>query len=234
MDVLPRFLDDLLELVFPGICITCGNRLISQEKYLCMKCRYDLPVNNFHLNPDNNKVARLFWGRVRIESAASFFHYRQGSIYQKLIHYVKYKGLKELGFETGKWFGDVLRESFSFATIDFIVPVPLHPRKKKKRGYNQSEWIAYGLGESMNKKVVPDNLFRKLHTTTQTRKNRFERWQNVEGIFGIRDMDIFTGRHILLVDDVVTTGSTLEACAIQVLRAKDSSVSVATLAFAET
>ncbi|WP_167604710.1 ComF family protein [Maribellus sediminis] len=223
---------DILELVFPTLCITCGERLITQEKLVCFNCWNDLPVTHFHLEPEN-KVAQLFWGRVTIENAASYFSYRKGSKYQQLIHFTKYKGLKELGYETGRKYGFVLRESSAFCAADFVVPVPLHPKKEKKRGYNQCKWIAEGIAASMDKKVVADNLFRKTYTSTQTRKNRYERWQNVEGIFGIHRPEEFENKHLLLVDDVVTTGSTLEACAFEILKIKNTKVSIATLAFAD-
>lgn len=223
---------DLTELFFPKLCITCGNRLISQENYLCINCWLDLPLTNFHLNSEN-KVAQLFWGRVRIENASAFFGYKKGSRYQHLIHFVKYKGLKELGFETGRRFGFQLLNAPGFAEIDLIVSVPLHPKKFKIRGFNQSEWMARGMAESMQKQLSKDNLFRVVHTSTQTSKNRYERWKNVEGIFGVKDLNQFRGKHILLVDDVVTTGSTLEACAFQLLKAENAKVSIATLAFAD-
>lgn len=232
MKEMSRMFDDLLGLFYPELCVTCGERLISQEKYICMKCWFDLPVNNFHEEPEN-KVAQLFWGRVQIENAASFFNYRKGSRYQKLIHFIKYKGLKELGYETGLKYGNVLADSEAFREVDVIVPVPLHPRKQRKRGYNQSEWIARGLAESMDKPLSAGNLYRKMHTSTQTRKNRFERWQNVEGIFGVKSPDEFLGKHVLLVDDVITTGSTLEASAFQLLKINDARVSIATLGFAD-
>lgn len=223
---------DFLELVFPTLCVTCGERLITQEKLVCFNCWNDLPLTHFHLEPEN-KVAQLFWGRVTIENAASYFSYRKGSKYQQLIHFTKYKGLKELGYETGRKYGFVLRESFAFNGVDYVVPVPLHPTKEKKRGYNQCEWIANGIAASMEKKVIADNLFRKTYTSTQTRKNRYERWQNVEGIFGIRRPEEFENKHLLLVDDVVTTGSTLEACAFEILKITNTKVSIATLAFAD-
>ncbi len=231
MNTLAHHYNDLLELFFPELCITCGNRLVSQENYLCIDCWHDLPVSNFHHEPEN-KVAQMFWGRVKIEFATSFFQYRKGSRYQQLIHFIKYKGLKELGMETGKRFGHVLSESVDFHSVDLIVPVPLHPKKLRKRGYNQSEWIARGIAESMQREMITGNLFRIVHTSTQTKKNRFERWQNVEGIFGIHKPEQFTGKHILLVDDVITTGSTLEACAVQLLKAGNTKISIATLAFA--
>jgi ComF family protein len=232
MNSLTQGIKDLTELFFPKLCITCGDRLVSQEKYLCMNCWLDLPLTNFHLNSEN-KVAQLFWGRVEIENASAYFGYKKGSRYQHLIHFVKYKGLKELGFETGRRFGFQLLNAPGFAEVDLIVPVPLHPEKFKKRGFNQSEWIARGMAESMKRELSCENLFREVHTSTQTRKNRFERWQNVEGIFGVKDIDQFHGKHILLIDDVVTTGSTLEACAFQLLKIDKTKVSIATLAFAD-
>lgn len=232
MDTLKQGLNDILEMFFPSLCLTCEKRLVSQESHICFECWQDLPVTNFHLD-NQNKVAQLLWGRVNIENATAYFSYKKGSRYQHLIHFIKYKNLKELGYETGKRFGYQLSKSESFKLIDIVVPVPLHPKKEKKRGYNQCDYIAQGIGEAMSKTTIKDNLYREKFTSTQTRKNRFERWQNVEGIFGIKRPDEFTGRHILLVDDVVTTGSTLEACAIQLLKLPETKVSIATLAFAD-
>jgi ComF family protein len=232
MNVLSRIFDDFTELFYPALCITCGERLISKEKYLCMNCRADLPVTNFHLYPDNN-VAQLFWGRVIIENATSLFYYKKGSRYQKLIHLIKYRGMKELGFEFGKHLGAVLSESKNFTSADLIIPVPLHPKKKKKRGYNQSEYIAGGVANILKKPVSVNNLCRKIYSPSQTRKNRFERWQNVEKIFIVNNPDELHNKHILLLDDVVTTGSTLEACASEILKGSNTKVSIATLAYAD-
>ena len=232
MKQLTQNINDFIELFFPSLCATCGNRLNAGEKFLCFDCWQDLPVTNFHINSEN-KVAQLFWGRVQIEAATSYYSYKKGSRYQKLIHFIKYKGMKELGLDIGQRFGFVLKESEGFRDIDTIIPVPLHPKKLKSRGYNQSEWIAKGISKSMEVPVSTDNLHRKVFTSTQTRKNRFERWQNVEDIFGTKDPTEFKGKHILLIDDVVTTGSTLEACAYQLIKIEDVKVSIATLAFAD-
>lgn len=231
MNILQSSINDFGELFFPKLCVSCAGRLVSQEKYLCFECWRDLPVTNFHTNPEN-KVAQLFWGRVAIENATAFFTYKKGSNYQHLIHFVKYKGMKELGMETGRRFGFVLAQATYFNNVDVIVPVPLHPKKQKLRGYNQSEWIALGIAQTLQKPVSANNLKRNLHTSTQTKKNRFERWQNVEGIFEVARPDEFFGKHILLIDDVVTTGSTLEACAFQLLKIGEAKVSIATLGFA--
>jgi len=224
-------LNDFLELFYPSLCITCGERLVSQEKFICLKCWQDLPVSRYHLDPDN-KVAQLFWGRVRVEHATACFIYRKGSRYQKLIHSIKYRGMKELGYVSGRRFGGMLTESDGFKTVDVVVPVPLHPGKEKKRGYNQSEWIARGIAESLHKPLSCCNIQRVKNTATQTRKSRFGRWQNVEGIFRVKHPEAWIKKHILLVDDVVTTGSTLEACAREILKIAGTRVSVSTLAYA--
>ncbi len=229
---MPKLIDAVTGLLFPPVCITCGNRLISQEEYLCMDCWLDLPVSRYHLDPDN-KVVRLFWGRVAIENGTSWFQYRKGSRYQKLIHFIKYKGMKDLGSEAGKRFGENLLQASGFCLADLVVPVPLHRRKQASRGYNQSEWIARGIATAMKKPLSTGNLVRHIHTPTQTRKNRFERWKNVEGIFNINNPQEYENMHILLVDDVVTTGSTLEACASEILKCQGAKVSIATLAHAD-
>ena len=232
MNKLQQGLSDVLELIFPSLCIACGERLVTQERFVCFACWSDLPRTHFHENPEN-KVAQLFWSRVNIENATSWYSYKKGSIYQNLIHFIKYKGLKELGYEAGMRYGFELKDSGYFNNIDSIVPVPLHPKKEKKRGYNQCDWIARGLGEALQKEVKSKALYRNIYTGTQTRKNRYERFQNVDGIFSVNQAEDFEGKHILLVDDVVTTGSTLEACAYAFLKIEGVKVSIATLAFAD-
>lgn len=226
-----RLFHYLTELLFPRLCVTCGDKLIEQEHWICLHCLHHLPRTNFHLEREN-PVAHLFYGKVRIEFATSFFYFTKGSAFQSLIHQLKYKGMKELGAEMGKHFGIELLQSPDFCSVDMICPVPLHPRKEKKRGYNQSWWIASGIASQMKLPLSADNLKRVTFTETQTRKSRFERWQNVEGIFELTNPEAFSGKHILLVDDVVTTGATLEACAQAILLATDARVSIATLATA--
>lgn len=221
----------LTELLFPRLCVVCGDKLIEQEQWICLHCLHHIPRTNFHLNPDN-PVAQLFYGRVQVEFATSFFYFSKGSKYQTLLHNLKYKGMKELGEEIGKHFGIDLLQSSDFSSVDLICPVPLHSQKEKKRGYNQSWWIASGIARQLNKPVSADNLKRITATETQTRKSRFERWTNVEGIFELSNPEEFSGKHILLVDDVVTTGSTLEACAQAILSKSTARVSIATLATA--
>jgi ComF family protein len=224
-------LNYLAELFFPRLCVVCGDRLIEQEQWICLHCLHHIPRTNFHLDGEN-RVAQLFYGRVQIESATSFFYFSKGSKYQSLLHNLKYKGMKELGAEIGKHFAIDLMQSEVFSSVDIVCPVPLHPSKEKKRGYNQSWWIASGIARQMQKELSADNLKRVTATETQTRKSRFERWQNVEGIFELSDPEAFSGKHVLLVDDVVTTGSTLEACAQTILSQTGAKVSIVTLATA--
>lgn len=221
----------LSELLFPRLCVVCNNRLIEQEQWVCLHCLHHIPRTNFHLEPEN-PVAHLFYGRVQVEQATSFFYFKKGSKYQTLLHNLKYKGMKELGAEIGKQFAIDLMQSPHFAAIDLVCPVPLHPSKERKRGYNQSWWIAAGIAGQMQKELSDSDLKRITATETQTRKSRFARWQNVEGIFHLANPEEFAGKHILLVDDVVTTGATLEACIQEIKLKTDAKVSIATLATA--
>lgn len=226
-----QLLNDLIELLYPRLCVVCGDKLIEQEKWICLHCLHHIPRTNFHLIADN-PVAQIFYGRVNIENATSFFYFSKGSKYQALLHNLKYKGMKELGEEMGKYFAIDLRQSSWFDSVDIICPVPLHPSKEKKRGYNQSWWIASGIAQQLNKELSINNLKRLTATETQTRKSRFERYLNVDGIFELKNPEAFSGKHILLVDDVVTTGATLEACATTILSTTNAQISIATLATA--
>lgn len=226
-----KIFDDFVQLVFPKLCMACGANLIKNETTICTKCLFEIPRTNFHKDIDN-PVSQFFWGRVNIEIATSFFHFQKGSRFQKLIHHLKYDDHKEIGFELGKHFGVELTNSEYFKDIDLLVPVPLHPKRQKARGYNQSDWIAFGLSESMSIPVSTDNLYRDVETETQTKKSKVERWKNVDSIFKIKDEMLFADKHILLLDDVITTGSTLEACASVILDIENTKVSVATLAVA--
>jgi ComF family protein len=180
----------------------------------------------------DNPVARLFWGRCRIERASAFSFYNKDSRIRKLIHNLKYKGIKEIGFELGMIYGRSLSGTDFLKEIDLIIPVPLHPSKKRIRGFNQSETIAEGLSESTGVPLGIGILERTNKSDTQTRKSRYDRWVNVEGIFSVVDIGNLIGRHVLLVDDVITTGSTLESCAVELLKVDEVRVSVAALAVA--
>jgi ComF family protein len=223
--------DDFLSLLFPRLCYACGNHLLRNEKLICTECFVMMPRTNYHLD-ENNPVAQLFWGRCKIEKATAFSFYNRGSRIRNLIHNLKYKGIREIGYELGRIYGTVLHNSGFTEGIDLIIPVPLHPSKKRQRGFNQSDIISSGLSEATGLTVDTKILERKVITGTQTRRSRYERWANVEGIFNVTDINKITGKHILLVDDVITTGSTLESCVNELLKTEGVKVSVAALAVA--
>lgn len=224
-------LKDFIALIFPHVCVSCGKSLYKNEQSICTYCAYYLPKTNFHLDNDN-PIAKIFWGRVPVFSAAAFYGFNKGGKVQHLIHQLKYKGQKHIGTTVGKLYGYELKFCDDFNSVDVIIPVPLHPKRQKKRGYNQSDYFAEGLGESMNVKADLTTLYRAAESDTQTKKSRFKRWQNVESIFQLRDGDQLAGKHILLVDDVITTGATLEACAHTLLQVPGVKVSIVTMAYA--
>ena len=205
------FLNDFISLIFPRICAGCGNSLWKNEEVLCHFCEYHLPRTNFHADHEN-PVTRLFWGRVPIEAAAAFLYFNKGGKVQRMIHQLKYKGNKEIGVFLGTQYGQNLKFSPCFNSADAIIPVPLHKKKYMKRGYNQSEQFAIGLAGPMNIPVNNKLLIRIKATETQTRKSRFRRFQNVNEIFLVKSPDQWSGKHVILVDDVITTGATLESC----------------------
>ena len=223
-------LNDFLSLVFPKVCHACGKSLLKKEDCICTHCLYHLPKTNFHLYADN-PVVKLFWGRTPIASASSMYSFSKGGKVQQLIHQLKYRGKKEIGISLGKHYGIELKKSPLFSSANVVMPVPLHRKKMKKRGYNQSETFAQGIAQSMDIESPANVLLRKFSSDTQTRKSRFARWKNVEEIFCVVAPEKLEGKHVLLVDDVVTTGSTLEACANKILEVPGTKVSVATIAF---
>ncbi len=224
-----KIFSDILNFLFPRNCVVCLKILTDNENIICSECYYGIPRTNFHNDPDN-PVIQLFWGRVNISHATSYFYYNKAGQYQKLIYGLKYQGRSDIGIEAGRMFGAELRES-AFSAVDAVMPVPLHKKKLRKRGYNQSEMIARGICSILNKPLVSDMLERVEFTDTQTRRSRYDRYTNVSGCFRIKGNYDFSGKHILVVDDVITTGSTLEACA-EILLEEGIRVSVATLAVA--
>ena len=231
MTWLKNLWDDFFSLLFPRICYGCGSHLVKNEKLICTECYVVIPRTNFHTKKDN-PVAQAFWGRCKIESAAAFSFFNKGSRIRKLIHSLKYKGVKEVGYELGRIYGLSLKSSDFLDGIDFIVPVPLHKSKERTRGFNQSEIIAAGISEATGLPLVANAIKRQRATSTQTKRSRMERWENVEGIFALKNSDLLAGKHILLVDDVITTGATIEACVAEILKAEGVKVSVVALAYA--
>ena len=224
-----KLISDFFGLIYPNTCAACGNNLYKNENIICTKCIYELPKTNYY-KETGNPVEQIFWGRVNIERACSYYFFHKGSKFRKLIHKLKYKGQKEIGYEIGRHFGSELIGSDFINVIDVIVPVPIHPSRKRHRGYNQSDWIGMGLSESLDIPLDTKSFYRNVATETQTKKSRFERWKNVENVFSVKDEAAFLNKHILLIDDVLTTGATLEACANSLLKINGVKVSIATLA----
>ncbi|MFA5416982.1 MAG: ComF family protein [Bacteroidales bacterium] len=226
------WLSDLLGLVFPNLCAACGQPLVRNEKVICIACSYNLPRTDFH-RFDDNPVSRIFWGRVNLHSATSFLYFNKGGKVQHLIHQLKYKGNKEVGLHLGAMLGTDLKSDGLMKDIEVIIPVPLHPKKQHLRGYNQSDQIAKGISEAMAIPYSIHNLIRNTFTESQTKKSRYSRWQNVSGKFTVLFPHKLEGKHVLLVDDVLTTGATLEACAQELAGVSGIKISVATLAYAQ-
>jgi ComF family protein len=220
----------LLHFFFPHNCIGCGSDVIENESLLCLNCINDLPHTNFAVHA-NNPVEKKFWGRLALTSGMSEFYFSQDSIVQNMIHELKYHGNKKAGHYFGNLIGKSLLNSNRFH-VDVIVPLPLFERKEKVRGYNQSEIICNGIAEIINKPLIKNNVIRKVFTETQTKKHRLERWKNVENIFFVARPSELEGKHILLVDDIITTGSTIEACGSEILKVKDAKLSIASFAIA--
>ena len=224
-------LKDFLNLMFPSLCIVCGENLQKQEQQICISCLHGIPKTNYHL-VSNNPIEKRFWGKVPINRGTSFFFFQKGSPFQKILHSLKYRNNQEIGELLGKYAAVELLDSADFSSIDVIIPVPLHPKKYKSRGYNQSECIGKGLSKILEKPIDTTTLIRTRENTTQTKKTVFERYENTEGIFILQNKNILTGKHVLLVDDVLTTGATLEACIRALIEIEGVEVSIFTLSVA--
>lgn len=202
---------------------------MKNENIICTKCYITIPRSNFHLEPDN-VVEKIFWGRCKLERAAAFSFYNKDSRIRKLVHNMKYRGIKEIGLELGRIYGNDLAKSDFLKGVDLIIPVPLHPSKERKRGFNQSMEIAKGLSIATGIPIEKETLARTPAKQTQTKLTRIDRWSNVEGIFYVNDPAKIANKHLLLVDDVITTGATIESCASELLKGENTKVSVVALA----
>ncbi len=223
------YFSDFVSLVYPNLCASCGSALNHGQDVICLICEAKFPQTDFHLD-SNNPVAKHFWGRVNLQNASSFYYFNKGSRIQHLIHQLKYKGNTDVGIKLGKLYAYKLIESESIKNVDLIIPIPLHYKKQKRRGYNQSDFIAQGVSEVLQIPYDKKSIVREHDNISQTKKTRFERWSNVENIFQIKDSESLKDKHILLVDDVVTTGATLEACSSLILNLPETRVSAITIA----
>lgn len=225
-------LQPLLSLFYPRVCLGCGRELTPQRKIICFRCDYQMPKTNQHEHPDN-AFTRKFWGRIEVQFAASLYFFQKDTPIQNLMHQLKYNGKPEIAIELGTKFGKTLRESVFFDDVDLIIPVPLHETKLRKRGYNQAAMFATGLAAGMQKTADNEFLTRYTASASQTTKTREERKDVIDGTFCIENAAVIaaaSNKHILLVDDVLTTGATLYGCALPLLTIPNVRLSMATIA----
>jgi ComF family protein len=233
--MLRPLLADLAALFFPRPCLACREPLVAGEAHLCTTCRAELPYTDYHLLPPAaNPLARRFWGKLPVQQVFSYLRFVRHGRVQQLLHQLKYQGQSQVGSALGQLYGAELLAAGLGQAFDLIVPVPLHRRKLARRGYNQAESFATGLAVALPCPSAAYALRRTEHTASQTRKGRAERWQNVATVFEVPEPATVAGRHILLVDDVLTTGATLEACGAALLAAGASAISIATIATADS
>lgn len=225
---LNELLNQFASLFFPDVCVICGDELLPGEEGACLKCLYKLPKTNNFLEPDNY-AEKLMAGRIPFERIASYCVYTKGGILPPLIYHLKYHHRKRIGLLLGRMFGKDLLGSDFLNPIELIVPVPLHPEREKKRGYNQALIIAQGLSEATRIPVSVGSLLRVVCNPTQTKRSKTQRWENVKNIFKVADPKSLEGKHLLLVDDVITTGSTIEACGMALMACNGVKISVAAL-----
>jgi len=224
-------INDFLSLIYPARCEACGNGLFGHEQFLCNYCRLNLPKSNYHQH-SNNALEHLLAGRVPAKNTLALYLFEKSGGVQKLLHAIKYQQQKELGEYLGKLYARDLSAHKCLHDVGVIVPIPLHRKKLKLRGYNQSEWFAKGLSSGLGKQLDASLLERSVETSTQTKKKKYERWENVENIFTLKNKQALANRHVLLVDDVITTGATIEAAWQALKDVEGVQISVAGIAFA--
>jgi ComF family protein len=227
-----RLATELLDLLFPRLCNACGQYLVRGEDQICTYCLHDLPYTDYHLYADN-RAAKQFWGRLPCDAVMAMLFFKKESRVQHLLHRLKYNGQRQLGIFLGKLLGERLIQSGRYSAVDFVIYVPLHKKRERHRGYNQAALIAEGIAEMLAIPVLRNVLIKTKATQSQTRKGRFSRYENLKSVFEVVDPEKIRGKHILLVDDVITTGATLEACGIVLHAAGIRKLSIAAIAFTE-
>jgi ComF family protein len=228
--LLKSAVDSITHLFFPHICAACGSDILSKQQLLCVSCTGRLPLTNYD-SQAGNPVEKTFWGRIPVTHAMSYLYFSKDSIVQQLMHQFKYKGNAEIGSFFGRKMGAAMLTSERLSKPDYLIPLPLHVHRERKRGYNQAEVLCRGMAETLGLPVLDKVVTRETQTETQTHKSRASRWQNMEGRFTLKDPDSLQDKHVMLVDDVITTGATLEACGHELLKAKGLLLSIATLAY---
>jgi ComF family protein len=220
-----KLFNDFIHLLYPHNCAGCGSDLLENDQSICIHCFTNLPETNYAALP-GNPIEKIFYGRLNIEYATAGYYFSKSSVLQQLIHQLKYKGNIEVGHQLGVWLGLQLQKSNRFTTIDALVPLPLYPSKEKKRGYNQATILCNGIAEIMNVPVLDKVVLRNRYTDTQTKKGRTERLLNVDASFEVSEPAAIQQKHVLLIDDVITTGATLEACGLAIKEENDVRLSM--------
>lgn len=226
---LTNILNDISNILVPKVCFGCNAHLLGGEHLLCTPCRNDLPLTEYNFNVEN-PVDRIFYGRINIKKACSFLFFAENGTVQQLLHHLKYKNQEEIGAFLGDWFGQIIKENKFIDKIDIVVPVPLHPKKRKQRGYNQVTLFAKRLAHHLDANLVDDILIKTSNTKTQTKKGRLGRWFENKSLYRLSDQANVSGKNILLVDDIITTGATIEMCAQTLHEKGNTNVFVASMA----
>jgi ComF family protein len=221
----------ILNLFFPQVCYACQNCLSDFEHDICTNCRHALPVTNFHFNNDNH-INDIFYGRSKIENATALLYFEKKGRVQHLIHNLKYKNQERVGEFLGLWLGEELKSVRSYQNIDAVIPVPMHKNKLKKRGYNQVDKFGVEIAKALRVAYINNALIKVTNTSSQVYKQRFSRWQATSEQFTLQNSEALHNKHILLVDDIITTGATIEACVNILQKAKNVKISVAVMAIA--
>ncbi len=223
----------IINLFFPPVCSGCHSLLISNENIICTLCRHNLPLTNHHLNPEN-EAFKKFYGRIPVEYASAMLYFHKKGIVQELIHNLKYKGKEEIGTILGEWYAEDLKNNRILQSVDEIIPVPLHKRKLRERGYNQVTNFGLALSKDLKVPYNPDILVRNIYSKTQSKKNLLNRSEGMEATFDVAFSEKDHNKHFLLIDDVLTTGSTLDACAHALLKIPGTKISVVCMAMAHS
>lgn len=226
-------LKHLLNLFFPPVCSGCNSFLLTNEKVICTLCRHNIPLTNHHLNPEN-EAFKKFYGRIPLEYASAFLYFHKKGIVQEIIHKLKYKGHQEIGSVLGDWYAEDLKEKTTVKTADIIIPVPLHKKKLRERGYNQVTTFGLALSKELGIPYNDSLLFRTTYSKTQSQKSLLDRSEGINAVFNISFNEKDHNKHYLLVDDVITTGATLEACSRALLKIPGARVSIVCMAMAQS
>lgn len=224
-------LKSIVNLFFPKVCNACNNLLNENTDTICLDCRHDLPVTNFHFD-NNDSVIKVLYGRAQVENGTALFRFEKKGNVQRLIHNLKYKGHEHIGFVLGNWLGGELKTIENYKKIDVVIPVPLHKNKLKTRGYNQVAKFGQQIATTLGADYVDDVLLKVSNTKSQVNKKRFARWNSNEELFTLANKAKIENKHVLIVDDLITTGATLEACILVLNQANKLKISIATMAIA--